>query len=110
MWEGVEYNELPIPEMLVKAMSRKWAIIFVEKGKFRIRHLNYFRKWENKILGDRKDGKGQYNFDGNPIKIGSINDVYGFCMSLPEITHSRLCIFAQQCNYNCLVVIHDPKL
>jgi hypothetical protein len=108
--DGIEYNETPVPKMLVKAMSKEWADPLVYKGKLRIHHLNYFRNWENKVLGDPNDGNGQYHLNGQPMETGSTNDVYALCMSFPKVSHSRLNIFAEQSGYNCLVFIHDPEV
>ena len=53
---GIEYNERPPPERLVRVMKRKWAEELASKGSLRLHTLEYFRKWENKVLGDPNDG------------------------------------------------------
>lgn len=106
---GIEYNDFPTPGLLVKAMSRKHAESLLDSGILRIRHLEYFRNWENKVLGDANDGKGQYLLKGNPMDTDSINDVYAWCLSYPEIADSRLTLFTEQGGYNCKLVIHDPE-
>jgi len=106
--DGVEYNESPAPGLLIKAMSRLHANQLIDSGKLRIRHLEYFRNWENKILGDANDGNSQYLVDGHPMETSSMNDVYAWCLSSPKISDSRLTLFAEQGEYDCKVAIHDP--
>lgn len=109
LFNGIEYNDFPAPKLLVKAMSRKHADLLLESGILRIRHLEYFRNWENKALGDANDGKGRYLLKGNPMDTDSINDVYAWCLSFSEIADSRLTLFADQGEYDCKLVIHDPN-
>ncbi len=105
---GIEYNDFPAPGLLVKAMSRKHAESLLDSGILRIRHLEYFRNWENKVLGDANDGNSQYLVDGHPMETGSMNDVYAWCMSSSSIAGSRLTLFAEQGEYDCKVVIRNP--
>lgn len=107
---GIEFNEHPAPRLLVKAMSRRWADSLIDSGKLRVRHLDYFRNWENKVLGDPDDGNGEYHVNGHPMETGSLNDVYAWCLSFPEITPNRLTLFAEQSGYDCLVVIRNPEV
>jgi hypothetical protein len=60
------------------------------------------------VLGDTNDGNSQYLLDGHPMETSSMNDVYGWCLSSPKITDSRLTLFAEQGEYDCKVVIRDP--
>lgn len=106
--DGIEYNNFPAPRLLVKAMSREHADPLIDSGKLRIWHLEYFRNWENKILGDANDGNSQYLVDGHPMETSSMNDVYAWCLSSPKIADSRLTLFAEHGEYDCKVVIHDP--
>ena len=107
---GIEYNEFPAPRLLVKAMSQEWACKLIDSGILRIQHLDYFRNWEeNRFLGDPNDGNGQYHVDGHPMETGSVNDVYAWCLSFPEITPNRLTLIAEQSKYDCLVVIRNPE-
>lgn len=105
---GIEYNDFPAPKLLVKAMSREYADSLIDSGKLRIRHLEYFRNWENKVLGDINDGYGQYHLNDDSMDTTSMNDVYGWCLSSPEIADSRLTLFAENGGCDCKVVIHDP--
>ena len=109
MSNGIEYNDFPAPRLLVKAMSRIWAGSLIDSGKLKIRHLDYFRSWENKVLGDQNDGNGQYYVNGHPMETGSVNDLYALCLSFSEITPSRLALLAEQSGYDCLVVFRNPE-
>ncbi len=106
---GVEYNELPPPGCLIKTMSKTWALELLKNGVLRVRHLNYFRKWENSILGDPNDGNALYHLNGHSMNTGSVNDVYAWCLSYPEIINERLNLIAEQGNYDCMVVVKRPK-
>jgi len=106
---GIEYSEYPPPQQLVKAMERKWAEQLVGDGLMRLRKLEYYRRWENELLGDPNDGEGLYHLHGHPIQTGSANDVYAWCLSLPIIEHSRLLLLAQNGGYDCMLVIHAPE-
>lgn len=106
---GIEYNELPAPEVLVKAMKQEFADQLLNSGKLRISHLDRFRNWENKILGDCNDGIGQYYVNGHPMENSSVNDVYAWCLSFPDIADSRLALFGELGGHDCKVVIHDPE-
>ncbi len=105
----IEYHEFPPPNCLVKAMTREWAFELVNNGVLRIHHIGYLRSWENKILGDRYDGKGMYRLHGQPMDIGSSNDVYIWCGSFPNISSQRINLIAEHGIYDCMVVIHNPN-
>ena len=107
---GIEYNELPPPVCLVKAMSKKYASNLVKRGELKIHHLSYFRAWEDKVLGDPNDGKGLYHVNGHPMDIRSANDVYAWCTSFPEITIERLHLIAEQGKYDCMIVVRNPQV
>ena len=107
--KGIEYNEYPPPQQLVKVMERKWAEQVVSAGSMRLRKLEYYRRWENKLLGDPNDGKGLYHLHGHPMQTGSVNDVYAWSLSLPIIEQSRLLLLAQHGDYDCMLMIHAPK-
>ena len=106
---NIEYNEYPPPFCLVKVMERKWAEKLIRCGLIRFRKLVYYRNWENNLLGDPNDGKGLYYFNKHPMHTDSINDVYAWCLSLPEIKSERLLALADNGNYDCLVKINAPE-
>jgi len=106
---GIEYNEESLPDRLVKAMERKWAIELVERGALRVNKREYYQKWENEVLGDPNEGKGLYHYDGDPMEIGSSNHVYAWCASLPDIGPQRLSLIARQGNYNCIINLFAPE-
>lgn len=106
---GIEYSEYPIPTLLIKAMSSEFAEKLLLKGAIRIRCLEYFRTWENNVLGDKNDGLGQYKLAGNIMNVSSANDVYAFCMALPDIAHDRLRIISAEGKYDTLLTITSPE-
>ncbi len=107
--DGIEYNEYPPPQKLVKAMKWERAQQLLNNGLARLHKLEYYRNWENELLGDRNDGEGLYHLDGHRMETGSINDVYALCFSLSVIEESRLLLLAQHGDYDCIVVIHSPE-
>jgi len=106
---GIEYNEYPPPQELVKVMERKWAEAMVSDGLIRLRKIEYYRQWENELLGDPNDGEGLYHLHRHPMQAGSTNDVYAWCLSLPVIQPNRLLLLAQHGGYDCMLVIHSPE-
>ena len=106
---GIEYNECPLPGQLVKLMKRKWADQLLKKGAVRFHDLEYYRQWENKYLGDPNDGIAVLNVNNLSLETRSGNDVYAWCLSLPEIKHERMLLLAQHGGYDCKVVISNPK-
>ena len=106
---GIEYNEYPPPQPLLRAMESKWAEELVKTGLVRLRKLEYYRQWKNNLLGDPDDGQGLYHLDNYPMQMGSVNDVYAWCLSLPDISSERLLAIAEHGDYDCIVVIHAPE-
>jgi hypothetical protein len=106
---GIEYNEYPPPRKLVKIMERKWAEEIVRTGSIRLRKIEYYRRWENELLGDPNEGEGLYHLHGHPMQIGSTNDVYVWCLSLPVIEPNRVLLLAKHGGYDCMLVIHSPE-
>ncbi len=107
---GIEYNEFPPPKLLVKAMKKKRASPLIKAGILRIQSIEYFKKWENEVLGDPNDGEGLYHLKDNPMQTGSVNDVYAWCLSRPAISSDRIKLFSKHSGYDCLVVVHNPEL
>jgi len=108
--DNIEYNEYPPAKQLCKAMKGRWANELIQRGLIRIRKLEYYRKWENDVLGDPKEGRGLYHIEGHPMQMDSANDIYAWCLSLPEISSGRLLAIAAQGKYDCTVVIHDMEM
>ncbi|MGH8702883.1 MAG: hypothetical protein ACREVR_17150 [Burkholderiales bacterium] len=81
----------------------------VEKGRVRLRTPEYYRRWENTLLGDPNDGKGLYHLGGHPLQTDSGNDVYVWCFSLPTITHDRMLQLAREGSYTCVLVVDAPE-
>ncbi len=95
---------------MVKAMKHQWANQLVIAGSMRFRSLEYYRKWENAVLGDPNDGEGLFHMNAHPFAVGSSNPVYAWCASLPEITVERLLDLAKHGKYDCIVRIREPEV
>ncbi|MES9862273.1 MAG: hypothetical protein ABW157_09970 [Candidatus Thiodiazotropha sp. LLP2] len=108
--DGVEYSTYPPPEVLVKAMERRWADKLLKHGSIRFGSLATYRQWENAVLGDPNDGEGKFRMDGHSYDIGSINPVYAWCASMPTITTDRTLLIAKHGMYDCVVHVHEPLL
>jgi hypothetical protein len=106
---GIEYNEYPPPEQLLKVMKRQWAECLLGTGLVRLHKLEYYRRLENELLGDPNDGEGLYHLGGHPIQTGSVNEVYAWCLSLPVIEKGQLLLLAQHGGYDCTVVVRAPE-
>lgn len=106
--DGIEYNEYPPPQLLLKAMEKQWAKKLIEVGLVRVNNLEYYRRWENEHLGDPNDGMGLFHSEGGPMQIDSMNEIYAWCLFLPEISSARLCKIAEN-SYDCTVTIHSPE-
>lgn len=103
---GIEYNEYPPPQQLRKAMEKRWANDLIQRGLIRIRKMEYYRQWENDLFGDPNDGFGLYHLDTHPMQTDSINDVYAWCLSLPDISNERLLDISEQGKYDRTIMIH----
>jgi hypothetical protein len=107
---GVEYNTYPPPDGLIKVMKRCWAERLVSEGAMHFGSLDYYRKWENAMLGDPNDGEGMFRMKAHPYEVGSVNPVYAWCAALPTITPHRINLLAGHGNYDCLVHIQKPHV
>jgi len=106
--EGVEYNTYPPPDCLIKVMKRYLADRFLSEGAIRFGNLDYYRRWENALLGDPNDGEGMFHMNEHPYEVGSGNPVYAWCAALPTITPQRVNLLANHGGYDCIVRIHQP--
>lgn len=107
---GIEFNELPAPNRLMKAMERKYAERLRDCGEIMLRTIEYFRKWENEVLGDPNEGHGLFIHDAHQMQIGSHKEdfVFAWCTSLPSITPERIRLIAKEVGYDCMLTIRDP--
>ena len=105
---GIEFNEFPAPVRLVKTMERKWAERLLDRGEIMLHTLEYFREWENKVLGDSNEGHGLYVHDARQMQIGSVNEVFAWCTSLSSIAPERIRLIAKEGGYDCMLMIRDP--
>ncbi|WP_316365251.1 hypothetical protein [Candidatus Thiodiazotropha sp. CDECU1] len=88
--DGIEYFEYPPPSSIVKAMENGWATKLVEEGNIRLRPLSYYRAIELPEIGDVNEGNGQWHMEGNPMEIGSVNEVYVWCGALSDTDRKTL--------------------
>ena len=107
--DGIEFNEYPPPQSVIKAMKRVFAIQLRDHGILRMHNLAYYRKWENEALGDTNDGRGLFRVNGRPYSTGSANPLYASCLSLPTITPNRLVYLATLGEYDCVVIINNTE-
>lgn len=105
---GIEYNELPPPQSLIKAMKGEYAIQFRDMGTLKVRHISYHRQRENKTLGDPRDGKGLFHVKGHPYTMSLTNPFFPLCMCLPVISSNRLVTLADG-EYDSIVVISNTE-
>ena len=98
----------PPPDELLKAMERKWAECLVNSGAMRFGCVQYYRTWEDTVLGDLNDGESMFMVNGRPHTIDSVNPIYVWCTSRPSISAKRLRLLAKHGHYDCVVRIHSP--
>ena len=110
MLADVEYGTYPPPSDLVKVMKSCRAKQFVAYGTMRFRILEYYRHWENSVLGDPNDGISLFHLEGNPCTGDTVNPVYAWCSSLTVITPDRIQLIAQYGGYDCLVRVGEPSV
>lgn len=109
--ENIEYNAHPPPIEVVKLTKRVWAEQMAGSGALRFGSLNFYRAWENKVLGDPREGEGVLCMNGHPFTTGSSNPVFAWCASLPSISPERTRLLAQHGEYDCCVHVRDfPEL
>ena len=74
----------------MKAMEKEWARKLVNDGNVRLRPLRYYRAIEAPEIGDKNEGNGQWLMEGNPMELGSVNEVYVWCGALPDTDRETL--------------------
>lgn len=107
--DGIEFEETPLPEQLVKVMNRVWAEKLRDSGEILLHTFSYYRNWEAKHLGDKHEGMGLFHVDGHPMQMGSANEVFIWCTSLPSISLEQKILLAKAGKYDCEVTILDPR-
>jgi len=106
--DGIEYFEYPPPSSIVKAMELVWATKLEKEGNLRLRPLSYYRVTELEEIGDVNEGKGQWRMEGNPIDLGSANEIYVWCGALPDTDRETL--LGLDDKYDAIVQISDVSL
>lgn len=107
--EGVEYNNYPPPPVLLKLMKSRWAKALIKFGNIRLVSLEFYQRWENKVLGDPSDGIALSHMNERPYTIDSHNEIFALCMSLPSISQERALTLAKEGDYDCMVKIVTPE-
>ena len=97
------------PPVLIKVMERRWAEKFIECGSMRFGSLEFYCNLENSVLGDPFEGKGIFAVGGIRHTVESINPVYAWCTSKPNIAATRVQTLAREGGYNCVVYIRNPR-
>ncbi len=88
--DGIEYNEYPAPNMLVKAMEYQWAQQLVNKGELRLCPLSFYQALESDELGDRLEGQGELRINSHPYSLTSLYENFIWCCSNPDSQYSTL--------------------
>ncbi|KHE90360.1 MAG: hypothetical protein K8F52_18615 [Candidatus Scalindua rubra] len=81
---GIEYNEYPPPASIIKATELKWAKKLRSDGLIRLYSVRYYQVLENPELGDANESCGMLRHNGNPMEIGSTNEVFIWCSAMPN--------------------------
>jgi len=104
---GIEYNQYPSQSALIKATENQWAIKLRDKGILRLSSIEYFQKLESDELGDINEGQGLLRLNGNPMNMGSVNEVYIWCAALPNTPLDILMRLSS--NYDTIIKITDVE-
>lgn len=88
--DGVEYNDHPAPNMLVKAMESVWAKKLIAEGSIKLSPLSYYQNLENAELGDCLEGLGELRVNSHPYSTDSINEIFVWCCANPKTDKSTL--------------------
>lgn len=104
---GIEYNELPSPSLLIKATKMKWAEKLRNEGCIRLNSVEFYRAFEDSELGDINEGTGMFKLDGRPMQTDSVNEVFIWCCAITEANPETL--KKLNCSYDTIVVIHDVE-
>lgn len=81
---SIEYNEFPSPTSLIKATEMKWALKLRDEGCLRLNSVNFYHALESQELGDTNEGKGMFKLSGQPMEVGSVNEVFIWCTAKPD--------------------------
>ena len=103
----IEYNEFPFPDSLIKATKMKWALKLRDEGCIRLNSVEFYQTLENPELGDINEAKGMLKVDGHPMEVGSVNEVFIWCSSIPEASPKILKDLND--SYDAIVRIHDVE-
>ncbi len=88
--DGIEYNEYPAPNMLLKAMESHWAQQLINEGELRLCPLSFYQALESDELGDRQEGQGELRINSHPYSLTSLNENFIWCCANPDSQYSTL--------------------
>ncbi|MGR2870805.1 hypothetical protein [Vibrio vulnificus] len=103
---GIEFNEIPPPQLLLKAMERKWAEELMFKGKSRLSALRYYQSLEDEDLGDRNEGLGELSVKKHLHEASSLNEAFIWCAATSDADKATLLSLNK--SYNVIIEITDP--
>ena len=106
--DGIEYFEYPPTSSIVKAMELGWATKLEKEGNVRLRPLSYYCAIELPEIGDVNEGNGQWHMEGNPMDLGSVNEIYVWCGALSDTDRETL--LGLDGKYDTVVQISDVSL
>ncbi|WP_254849600.1 hypothetical protein [Thalassotalea sp. PP2-459] len=104
--DGIEYNEYPAPDSLIKAMESVWAMQLIAQGNIRLSPLSYYQNLESDELGDNLEGLGELQINSHPYATSSINEIFVWCCANPETEFSRLLSLDNA--YDVIIQITNP--
>lgn len=104
--DGIEYNDYPAPDSLVKAMESVWAKKLITQGNIRLSPLSYYQNLESNELGDNLEGLGELHVNSHPYSTDSINEVFVWCCANPETKFSTL--LSLDSAYDVIIKITNP--
>ncbi|CED58033.1 hypothetical protein [Vibrio sp. 10N.222.52.C12] len=88
--DGIEYNEYPAPNVLIKAMELTWAKKLITKGIIRLNSLSFYQGIESVELGDSLEGLGELTVNNHQYSTSSLNEVFIWCCANSNTKHSTL--------------------
>jgi hypothetical protein len=103
---GIEFNNYPAPDFLVKAMESVWAKQLITQGNIRLSPLSYYQNLESSELGDNLEGLGELHVNSHPYSTDSMNEVFVWCCANPETEFSTL--LSLYVAYDVIIKITNP--
>jgi len=109
LFQGLEFNEWPAPKFLLKAMKKEWAEEFLLTGRVCLNSMSFYHSHTSREIGDVFEGKGELVVNGSMVNVGSLNQHYMWCCSLPST--SRRVMYSLSNEYDVIIRVNDiPEL